>query len=212
MEHLLSFTGALVTVYLLPGPDMLLILQTAGTQGRKAALAVAAGLALARCIQVTLAALGLATLLHASPWTFESLRLAGAAWLVWLGVHVARSPLVAAHDPPAASPWQPTHGLRAAALRGLLTNLMNPKALLFCSMLLPQFVPVEAAGSAGAFLRPGAVLVGIGVLFDVLYVYAGAAVSRWLWRSPLRQRIQQWGFGALLMAFGARLALAGRAD
>lgn len=200
MEHMGLFIGALVTVYLLPGPDMLLILQTAGTQGRRAALAVAAGLALARCIHVTLAGFGLAALLHNSPQTFEGLRLVGAAYLVWLGLHIARSPLLCAHS------------LAAAALRGLLTNLTNPKALLFCSMLLPQFVSVDATDPAGPFFRLGAVLVGIGLLFDGLYVFAGVVIGHWLRRSVLRRRMQQWGFGALLVGFGLRLALVGRMD
>lgn len=211
MEHTGLFIAALVTVYLLPGPDMLLILQTASTQGCRAALAVAAGLALARCIHVTLAGFGLAALLHSSPQTFEVLRLAGAAYLIWLGLHIARSPLPDAQEP-AREPPMPAHSLAAATLRGLLTNLTNPKALLFCSMLLPQFVSVDVTDPAGPFFRPGAVLVGIGLLFDVLYVFAGVAIGHWLRRSVLRRRMQQWGFGALLVAFGARLALTGRTD
>lgn len=85
------FFLALAVVYLLPGPDMILLLQTGARQGKAAALATAIGLAIARGCHVALAALGLATLFKAAPWTFEVVRLAGAAYLLWLGIQCLRS-------------------------------------------------------------------------------------------------------------------------
>ncbi|WP_185022337.1 LysE family transporter, partial [Pseudomonas fluorescens] len=92
------------------------------------ALATAIGLAIARGCHVALAALGLATLFKAAPWTFEVVRLAGAAYLLWLGIQCLRSNML---------PNLNTNGTAAAKLawreaiqRGLLTNLLNPKALL----------------------------------------------------------------------------------
>lgn len=127
------FFLALAVVYLLPGPDMILLLQTGARQGKAAALATAIGLAIARGCHVALAALGLATLFKAAPWTFEVVRLAGAAYLLWLGIQCLRSnmlPNLNANGTAAAKlAW------RAAIQRGLLTNLLNPKALLFCSVL-----------------------------------------------------------------------------
>lgn len=92
-------------------------------------------------------------------------------------------------------------------LRGLLTNLLNPKALLFCSVLLPQFVSPEAGSLAVQFAALGAVLVLVGLAFDCAYALVGGRLGRWLASRPRAQRLQQWGFGGLLIGFGVRLAL-----
>ena len=94
MAGLWLFFMALAVVYLLPGPDMILLLQTGARQGKGAALATAVGLAIARACHVALAALGLAALFKAAPWTFDVVRLAGAAYLLWIGVQCLRTTLL----------------------------------------------------------------------------------------------------------------------
>ncbi|WP_312594342.1 LysE family translocator, partial [Staphylococcus aureus] len=89
--NLWIFISALVVVYLLPGADMILLLQTGATEGRAHAIATALGLAAARVIHVALAAFGLATLLRASPVAFDVMRYAGMAYLVWMGIGILRS-------------------------------------------------------------------------------------------------------------------------
>ena len=79
MADMALFLGALVIVYVVPGPDMILLLETGLLRGRAPALAVALGLAIARAAHVTLAALGLAALFRAHPWAFDAARLAVAA-------------------------------------------------------------------------------------------------------------------------------------
>lgn len=86
------FIGAPAAIYLLPGPDMILVLQTCSQQGHARALATAAGLAVARGLHVALAALGLATLFATAPWTFDAVRYAGGAYLAWIGLQLFRSP------------------------------------------------------------------------------------------------------------------------
>lgn len=197
------FFLALAVVYLLPGPDMILLLQTGARQGKAAALATAIGLAIARGCHVALAALGLATLFKAAPWTFEVVRLAGAAYLLWLGIQCLRSnmlPNLNANGTAAAKlAW------REAIQRGLLTNLLNPKALLFCSVLLPQFIDPQAGPVLTQFATLGVLLVVAGLLFDSGYALIGAWLGRWLERSPSAQRVQQWLFGSLLIGFALRL-------
>ncbi len=92
-----------------------------------------------------------------------------------------------------------------AIQRGLLTNLLNPKALLFCSVLLPQFINPQAGPVLTQFATLGMMLVGVGLLFDSAYALVGAALGRWLQRSPSAQRVQQWLFGSLLIGFAVRL-------
>ncbi len=196
------FFMALAVVYLLPGPDMILLFQTGARQGKGAALATAVGLAVARGCHVVLAALGLAALFKAAPWTFDVVRLAGAAYLLWIGIQCLRTtmlPNLNSHQPIEKARWG------EAIRRGLLTNLLNPKALLFCSVLLPQFINPQAGPVLAQFTLLGGVLVGVGLLFDSAYALIGAALGRWLQRSPSAQRLQQWLFGSLLIGFALRL-------
>lgn len=211
MVDLWMFVGALVVVYLVPGPDMVLMLQTAATQGRSHALAVAAGLALARAAHVLMAALGLGALLKASPEAFEAVRLIGAAYLIWLGIKIFRaSSLIAAC--PTDEPRSDLKLWRASLRKGLLTNISNPKALLFCSVLLPQFIRLDEGGVPAQFVLLGAILVITGLLFDLLYAGAGAALGRWLAETPLVRTLQRWVFATVLIGFGLRMALTGRSS
>lgn len=208
MPGLSIFIGALAVAYLVPGADMLLLLQTGARQGRRHALATALGLAMARAVHVALAGLGLAALLQTAPAVFDLVRIAGAAYLVWLGIGVLRMPPLAA----AASGAAELRGAGGAAsyladiLRGLLTNLLNPKALLFCSVLLPQFIQTDAGGVAGQFALLGAILVGVGMAFDGFYALAGAALAGLVSRHRIVEAVQRWSFAALLIGFGLRLA------
>lgn len=203
MAGLWLFFMALAVVYLLPGPDMILLLQTGARQGKGAALATAVGLGIARGCHVALAALGLAALFKAAPWTFDVVRLAGAAYLLWIGIQCLRTTMLPDLNGTESACGQPRW--REAIQRGLLTNLLNPKALLFCSVLLPQFIDPHAGSVLTQFAILGVVLVGVGLMFDSAYALAGAALGRWLQRSPSAQRFQQWLFGSLLIGFALRL-------
>lgn len=209
MASLWLFFLALAVVFLLPGPDMILLLQTGARQGRGAALATAVGLAIARGCHVALAALGLAALFKAAPWTFDAVRIAGAAYLLWIGIQCLRTTLLPDLD---AGTVTDSHAQWYAAIRrGLLTNLLNPKALLFCSVLLPQFIVANGAAVLTQFAVLGAMLVGTGLLFDSAYALTGAALGRWLKHNPTAQRVQQWLFGSLLIGFAVRLTFAQQA-
>lgn len=205
MEDLGLYLLALAMIFLMPGPDMILLLQTGARQGRAMALATALGLAVARTGHVALAAMGLATLFKVAPWTFDVVRIAGAAYLLWMGIHMLKPGSLTSVSTAGGTPQ--TLSWRVAVQRGLLTNLLNPKALLFCSVLLPQFINPNAGPVAGQFVVLGVVLVVAGLLFDSGYAMAGSWVGRWLERSPSAQKVQQWLFGGLLIGFAVRLAL-----
>nr|WP_315414070.1 LysE family translocator [uncultured Pseudomonas sp.] len=203
MAELWLFLMALSVAYLLPGPDMILLLQTGARQGKALALTTAIGLGIARACHVALAGMGLATLFKVAPWTFDVVRLGGAAYLLWLGVQCLRAnmlpSLANASTPPTVHAW------RTAFQRGLLTNLLNPKALLFCSVLLPQFINPQAGPVAMQFAWLGVMLVSVGFAFDCCYALTGARIGHWLARNRSAQRMQQWLFGSLLIGFAVRL-------
>ncbi len=204
-QLLTVFIGALIVVYALPGPDMAVVMQTSMTRGVRHGLATAAGLAIARAGHVTLSACGVAALLRAAPWLFETVRIVGAIYLAWVAIQIWRSPAFGMATVEAASDNPPplTHALR----RGVLSSVLNPKALLFCSVLLPQFVRPDAGPVWTQMLELGVLLLIVGAIFDVTLTFGAAHIARWLRTRPLAQKVQRWSFGAALMAFAVRLSL-----
>lgn len=209
MTDLSMFVGALALVYLLPGADMMLVLNTAATVGRRRALIVAAGLALARSVHVALAGLGLATLLATRPAALGAAHLLGGLYLIRLAVVVARTRFAAAAPAPAAAP-RPDGETAAATFRtAAFTNLSNPKALLFCSLLLPQFVDPSRDVVALRFALLGAILVAVGFAFDAAYAGAGGLLRRLVAGDPRADLVRRIAFSGLLGGLGLQLVAAG---
>ncbi|MDB5782138.1 LysE family translocator [Caballeronia mineralivorans] len=206
LQLLLVFIGALAVVYALPGPDMALILQTSSTRGLKHGLSTAVGLAIARSLHVALSALGVAALLRSAPWLYDGVRIAGALYLAYIAIQIFRSPAFGLNDNNnTTSKTRPT--LRAAMSKGVLSSLLNPKALLFCSVLLPQFVHPEAGAVWSQVVELGVVLVVIGAVFDTTLAFSAVRISGWLRSHPRAQVVQRWTFSAALLAFALRLSI-----
>jgi len=207
---LIMYIAALVVVYALPGPDMALVLQTSIGRGARHGIAAAAGLGLSRATHVTLSACGVAALLRNAPWLYEMVRYGGAIYLAWVAIQIFRSPMFpmpAGGAQPAASASSDSAALRTAFVKGLLTNLLNPKALLFCSVLLPQFVRPEAGPVAWQMIELGVVLLALGACFDGAFAFGAARISGWVRMHPLAQTVQRWTFSAALIGFALRLSL-----
>lgn len=203
---LLLYLGALIAVYLLPGPDMAMLLATALNGGSRPGLLAALGLAMSRAIHVLLSGLGLATLLMAHPPLFNGVRILGALYLLWLAgqIMMARGLFTLAPD---IRPHPTGHAWR----QGLLTNLMNPKALIFCALLLPQFMPANPASHALHYLVLGSILVLVGGLFDVVYVLAANRLRQWLssraksQSCPMKGLFLRGGFAGVFVLAALRL-------
>ena len=178
LMYLLALAGA----FLLPGPDMALVLATGAARGVATALVTAVGIAGARAVHVALSGAGLAALMVTHPQALQWVKWAGAAYLLYLALRLLQSALSTKTAQEEAAPAT-AHGAGASLVRGFLTNLLNPKALLFCSMFLPQFV----AGSEQVgmqYLRLGAILVLMGLLFDAIYAVLAARLARRLRGKP----------------------------
>ncbi|MBB3004326.1 MAG: LysE family translocator [Paraburkholderia tropica] len=201
---LLMFIAALIVVCALPGADMALVMQTSMSRGARRGFAAACGLGLARATHVTLSACGLAALLRNAPWLYEAVRYAGALYLTYIAVQIFRAPVFALPHEAGGTAARP---MRADFLKGLLTNLLNPKALLFCSVLLPQFLRPEAGSVWLQVLELGVVLVIVCAIFDVIYALGAARIAVLLRKHPLAQTVQKWAFSSALIGFALRLSL-----
>ena len=197
---LLAFLAVAVVVIVTPGQDTALTVRNTLAGGRRAGVRTAIGVATGQAVWALAASAGVTALLVASEPAFLALKLAGAAYLVYLGAQALlaavrrRAPVHEAHA--AAG----THELR----QGLLSNLGNPKMAVFFSSLLPQFGDSFAA------------LLGLGLLFCALtltwltaYAFALARAGDMLRRPRVRRAIDAVT-GTALVALGVRLAAVDR--
>lgn len=176
------FLGALLLVCLAPGPNVFLLVSTGLQRGVPSVLQVVAGIVLASIIFLALSALGVTGLLSRSPSLFTAVRVAGALYLIYLGVRMlwaSRTPLVL-ESRVVAGP----HPL----LQGFTTHISNPKAILFWTALLPQFIDPRQA-LAPQTLRLGivaividaAILSGYGIVAAQLrHRFLTTAFASWL--------------------------------
>jgi threonine/homoserine/homoserine lactone efflux protein len=194
MKELLAFVGVSVVVIVTPGPDTALTVRNTLTGGRRAGLLTAAGVVTGQFIWSIAAGAGVAALLVASEPVFHALRLAGAAYLVWLGLQslVAAVRGSASHE---------VRARRGSPLRqGIINDLANPKMAVFFTSLLPQF--------GDAFVE----MVALGALFCSMtfawlafYAAAIAAAQSALQGTRLRRALDALT-GAVLVALGLRVA------
>lgn len=152
-----------IALNLTPGPDMAFILAQSISRGTKAGLTAALGIGCGCLIHITVAALGLAALLAAWPLAFTVIRYVGAAYLIWIAFNILRHPV---HFREA----EPQMESGATFRQGMLTNLMNPKVVLFFIAILPQFV---APGHVPAGLQ----LFLLGLSFNLSGTIVGCLVA-----------------------------------
>jgi threonine/homoserine/homoserine lactone efflux protein len=204
---LLSYLGLCLLITVTPGLDTAVVVRNALRGGTRAGLWTAVGCAAGLFVHAFAVAVGLAGLLLRSQFAFDLVRLAGAVFLVLLGLRslwASRRPVV-----PVLAPEQGTArwGRHAPAVQGLMTNLANPKASLFFLAALPQFVPADEPGRAAPVV---AGLALIAVLFSLaglgLVAMGLGRARRWL-ASPRARRVQEALLGATLVALGVRVAL-----
>ncbi|MEO9139055.1 MAG: LysE family translocator [Jatrophihabitans sp.] len=196
---LLTFTVAATLIVLLPGPDTLVVLRSIARGGRPVAARTAAGILVGLTVWVGVAALGLAAVLRASEVAYEVLRVAGAIYLVWLGVQSLRSLRRAA----SASASERRSLVGTGFVAGLVTNLLNPKVGVFFVTFLPGFVPRGYAVGTTPLLF-GALFIVLSVAYYAAVLAAAGMVAEWTSRPSVRRRMDALT-GAVLIGFGARL-------
>ncbi|BEL10029.1 LysE family translocator [Actinoplanes sichuanensis] len=204
-DAVLSFAvlGALLTIT--PGLDTALVLRAAITMGRGPAFATALGINAGALAWGAAAAVGASALLAASEVGYTLLRLAGAAYMIYLG---ARMIWGASKNGPEVEVQVATATFWSTFGRGLLTNLLNPKVGAFYLAVLPQFVPPQADP-----LTTGLLLALVhdveGLLWFTMIILGAQAARRFLARRAVRRTVDA-GTGVVLVGFGVRLGLSSR--
>jgi len=199
--NVLAFAAVAAVIVIVPGPDMALVLKNGVAHARRAAIATALGINAGLLTWAVAAALGIAAILRASATAFTVLKLAGAAYLVWLGMRALLDAWRGARDSAPNVPRRRTSPFR----QGLLSNLFNPKVALVYTTLIPQFVDRGGSEIAQTFLVAG-VFLAMGLVWLTSYALLVAQIGSLLRRSRVR-RIVSAVAGALLTAVGIRVAL-----
>ncbi len=201
------FMISALALNLTPGPAILFILSRSFGQGRAAAVVSVFGLATASVIQAVAAAFGLSTLFVYSPLAFAIVKYCGAAYLVYLGITGFLSGGLGIAGRVEAGRRR---SLASAYWQGLLTDLLNPKLLLFFFSFLPQFVDPARGQPSLQMLALGLLFQVTGVPTNLAVALGGGTLAALIARHPFWAAVQRWCSSAVLIGLGVRLALCDR--
>ena len=204
-HDLLVFVVAGLLLNITPGPDILYIMGRSATHGWRSGAAAALGIGAGCLVHIAAAAFGISALLAASATAFTLIKIAGAAYLVYVGLTLVFASQTAAGNAPAAGLAPAT--IRQVFVQGFFTNALNPKVALFFLAFVPQFIGADAEHKALAFVFLGLVFNFNGTLWNLAVAWftaragaklRGGRVATWLNRC----------IGAFFVYLGVRLALA----
>lgn len=198
-----AFSAAAALIVLIPGPDTLVVLRSIVLRGRRQAALTALGVLTGLLVWMVAAALGLTALLRASQDGYLILRLAGAAYLLYIGVQALRSRVVGL--PVEAAPPRSLVGRGFRA--GLMTDLLNPKVGVFFVTFFPAFIPRHAP-VAPVTVGLGLIFVAETAVYFALMLLFVQRLTRWLSTERFRRRLNR-ATGVVLIGFGLRLAAQG---
>lgn len=200
-----DFTVFLVTGIILnltPGPDTFYILGRSIAQGRGAGVASALGISAGTLVHTFAAALGLSAIIAASATAFLVIKLAGAAYLVFLGARMLLTRASASTIPATFS----SSGFLAIFRQGLVTNVLNPKVALFFLAFMPQFIAADSPHKFAAFLTLGFCFIITGTLWCLCLAWFAGTLGDRLRGSTTFSEILNRTAGALFVFLGVRLA------
>lgn len=196
------FVTAGILLNLTPGPDTLYILGRSIAQGRMAGVASVLGMSTGGLVHTVAAALGLSAILAASTTAFVVVKLAGAAYLVYLGVR-----MLATKSSPSVVPSAfPSAGFGVVFRQGLTTNVLNPKVALFFVAFMPQFIAVDSPAKIAAFVTLGASFIATGALWGFVLAWFASSLSARIRGNTTAAHAVRRGVGALFVLLGIRLA------
>jgi threonine/homoserine/homoserine lactone efflux protein len=205
IQHYWLFIATAVILVITPGQDTFFILGRSLAGGRSAGIAAALGITAGSVIHTFAAALGLSALLATSPNAFMTVKFAGAAYLIYIGV---RALLTRASGVPVHDTGSGDDGRWPAFRQGIVSNLLNPKVALFFLALMPQFIEATSTHKVGAFLALGLSFVALGVVWCLVLAIAAAKLRGAFLRRPSMANVLNKVAGAMFIALGLKLATA----
>lgn len=206
-DRLLAFAATAFVLIVIPGPSVLFVIGRGVTLGRRAALATVAGNTTGVMVQVSAVAIGIGSLVQSSAAVYETIRFAGAAYLVFLGVRAfrERTRLRSVLDATMQAKRP-----RKIYLEGFVVGVTNPKSAVFFAAVLPQFADPGLGHLPLQILGLGLVFAAIALVSDSAWGLAAGTLRVWLGRSPRRLERLGGAGGLAIVGLGVHLAVTGR--
>ena len=196
------FVATALVLLAIPGPAVLYVVSRSIDQGRRAGLASVAGIGSGTIVHVTLATVGLSSLILASRVAFDGVRFVGAAYLILLGI---RRLLTRRQETEEIA--RPPRTVRDLYTQGLIVNLLNPKTIVFIFAFIPQFVDPAARHVWLQVLVLGLSFAVLGMASDSLYALAAGSIAGKLRGSRGMARFERWFGGSVLIGLGVAAAV-----
>jgi threonine/homoserine/homoserine lactone efflux protein len=205
IELAVAFGVASVLLTLIPGPTVLFVVGRSLSLGRRAGLWSVVGNTLGLFPIVVAVALGIGTLVAESVVVFTTVKVVGAAYLIYLGVQAVR------HRGGAVTTMAATPRSTARIVRdGFMVGVTNPKSVVFLAAVLPQFVDHSRGGIPVQLFLLGLIFMSVALVSDSTYAYAAGTAREWFGGSPRRLGRMQAGGGLMMIGLGGSLALTGQ--
>jgi threonine/homoserine/homoserine lactone efflux protein len=207
--HLLTYIVTIFVLIVIPGPSVLFVVSRGVALGRRAALATVLGNTAGLGVLAIVVSLGLGSIVARSLAVFTVIKLAGAAYMVFLGVRMFldRHALARMLDASVAP-----KGMQRMLREGFVVGITNPKAVILMTAVLPQFVDRSAGHVQLQFLLLGAISLIVGLFSDGAWAIVSGSARVWLARSPRRLELIGGAGGLVLVGLGVRLAITGRKE
>lgn len=204
LENLLAYTLAAVVIIAIPGPSVLFVVGRSIALGKRAGVLSVVGNALGTIPTIVAVAFGVGAIVAASVTAFTLLKLAGAAYLIWLGVQAIRhrNAHLSAVPPPQASDF-------TLLRQGFVVALTNPKNIAFFVAVLPQFVAPSSGPVWTQMLILGLIFPLVALASDSVWALAAGSARTWFARSPRRISALTATGGTMMIGLGATVALTG---
>jgi threonine/homoserine/homoserine lactone efflux protein len=203
LDTLIAFALIALGLVLTPGPNMIYLISRSLSQGWQAGAVSLAGTLLGFVFYALAAALGLTAIALAVPYAYETIKYAGAAYLLWLAWQTLK--------PGGASPFVTQKLSRASAWKlftmGFVTNLLNPKIALFYLALLPQFVDPERGMVFLQHMIFAGTQIVISAIGNLAFILTAGGIASFLARRPIWLAVQRYLMGFVLVGLALRLAL-----
>ena len=200
IEVLIAFTAAALLMNISPGPSNIYVMARAIAQGTKGGIVAALGLAVGSLVHVVATALGLSAIFAHSPTLYILVKLAGAAYLIYLGITYWKSNASDGNEIIHRSKEKP---LLSVFQQSVIVEVTNPKTALFFIALLPQFVVPESGPVSQQLLILGIIVTISALPCDIFVAFFSSKISNWLLRHERTQQLQDRISGSILFAMGA---------
>src|SRR6476660_8340071 len=200
-HHFVLFFAAAFLLAVTPGPGIFYVLARSLAGGKREGIQSSLGTFVGGLFHVVAAALGVSAILAASAVAFHTVKYAGAAYLVWLGIRMIRTRN-------AQMPAQMETPSQGSFRQGILTEALNPKTALFFLSFIPQFIAPAAGHVFLQFIVLGTISVALNTTADLLVVLLAAPLERQLKHSATFRRRQRVASGLGMIGLGAYVALA----